>query len=890
MPISTGTRLGPYEVVSAVGAGGMGEVYRARDTRLERTVALKVLASQVIATTALKERFAREARAISSLNHPHICHLYDVGCENGTDYLVMELLDGETLSERLRKGPLPLEPALKTAIEIAEALEEAHKQGIIHRDLKPGNIMLTPSGAKLMDFGLSKPANLGAAAGSGSAPLLSAAMTATGPSPSPLTSAGSVVGTIQYMSPEQIEGKAASERSDIFAFGAVLYEMVTGKRAFEGKSQISVAAAILEKDPAPVSALQSASPPALDHVVRTCLAKNPEDRFQTAHDVKLQLRWIAESASDVQSPALVKKQRNWLAWATAGLLLFISLVLGVNHWRLATAPRPVWKSYLPTPTGQSIAIAGRPSGNMAVAPDGRKVVMALTAVGGQVQLWIQPLDALSAHPLSGTEDASYPFWSPDSRSIGFFAGGKLKRIEAIGGPTQAICDAADGRGGSWNSEGVIIFSPSPADRLYVVPSIGGAPAPVTELDKQRHESSHRWPWFLPDGEHFLFTDRPVGLQATAIYLGSLHSKDRRLLLSGNSNAIYVPEGYVLFVREGTLMAQHFDAGRLRTLGDPFPLAESVDYDSTFSKAFFSGSNTGVLIYGQGNVRGNSQLARYDRDGKKSADLTPIGSYSAPSFSPDGKTLAFLTADPGNLDIWLLDLARNVRTRFTFDPSLDVLPQWSPDGKQIAFASTRGGPFDIYVRPADGSQPEQPLLEKTEGDRVPMAWSRDGRYLLFRYVPMGLPEQWAVPMTGEKKPFPVIHSAFRQRWADFSPDGKWIAYESDESGRNQVYVAPFPGPGGRWQVSSEGGEQPLWRGNEIFFLAGEKINSAPVRTRANSVEIGTARTLFSAAVSSSLGRRYDVSRDGKHFVINVQQQATNSVPLTLVVNWDAELKK
>src|SRR5207248_3778721 len=503
MPISSGTRLGPYEVVSAVGAGGMGEVYRARDTRLERTVALKVLSSQVIATTALKERFAREARAISSLNHPHICHLYDVGSENGTDYLVMELLDGETLSERLRKSPLPLEPALKIAIEISEALEEAHKQGIIHRDLKPGNIMLTPSGAKLMDFGLSKPASLGTAVGSGSAPLLSAAMTASGPSPSPLTSAGSVVGTIQYMSPEQIEGKAASERSDIFAFGAVLYEMVTGKRAFEGKSQLSVASAILEKDPAPVSALPSASPPALDHVVRTCLAKNPEDRYQTAHDVKLQLRWIAESATEVQSPALVKKQRNWLAWVTASLLFFISLVLGVNHWRLATAPRPVWKSYLPTPTRQSIAIAGRPSGNMADAPDGRKVVMALTAAGCQVQNWIQPLDALSAHPLSGTEAACYPFWSPDSRSIGFFAAGKLKRIEAIGGPTQTICDAADGRGGSWNSEGLIFFSASSADRLYMVPSIGGAPAPLTELDKQRHESSHRWPWFLPDGEHFL---------------------------------------------------------------------------------------------------------------------------------------------------------------------------------------------------------------------------------------------------------------------------------------------------------------------------------------------------------------------------------------------------
>jgi len=561
----------------------MGEVYRARDTRLDRTVAIKILPAHLSHNPEAKQRFDREARAISSLNHPNICTLHDIGHQDGIDYLVMEYLEGQTLAERLMKGPLPLDQVLKYGIEICEGLEKAHKTSVTHRDLKPGNIMLTKAGAKLMDFGLAKAATAGMAQSS------NLALTLSGPSADqPLTARGTIVGTFQYMAPEQVEGKEADARSDVFAMGAVLYEMATGKRAFNGRTQASIVAAILAAEPQPISTLQPMTPPALDRVVATCLAKDPEERFQTAHDLKLQLKWMAESGSKAGIPAPLaaqKKIRERMLWAVVALLAAGCAVLAAIL-RPSTPERQVLHAYIPAPAKVEFAFVGDRTAPLAISPDGTRLAFGATGADGKQLLWVRVLRAASSQPLPGTEGLTHPFWSPDSRFIAFFAEGKLKKIEATGGPPQIICDASDGRGGAWNGDGVIVFSPAFNGPLFKVSAAGGAPVQVTELDSALGESSHRWPQFLPDGRHFLYFARGMAAQVSTTYVGSLDSREKKLLFRSPTNVVASTAGYLLFIRNSTLMAQPFDAKSLTVHGDAVPVAEAFSKIPPMPARFF----------------------------------------------------------------------------------------------------------------------------------------------------------------------------------------------------------------------------------------------------------------------------------------------------------------
>jgi eukaryotic-like serine/threonine-protein kinase len=885
MVLTSGTKLGPYEIQSALGAGGMGEVYRARDIRLDRIVAVKVLASHLSSSPELKQRMEREARAISSLNHPHICHLYDIGSQDGVDYFVMEFLEGETLSERLHKGSLPLSEILKIGIAIADALAVAHRQGIVHRDLKPGNIMLTKDGAKLMDFGLAKSAAAGAPAGSSSAPLLSAAKTMSQASPvSPLTTAGTMIGTIQYMSPEQIEGKEADARSDLFALGAVLYEMVTGARPFGGKSQISLASAILEKDPDPISASHPLTPPAFERIVTACLAKNPEDRIQSAHDVALQLKWIAQGGTPALSASEEKGSHELLAWLVASalaLLLIASLLLwhgskGTEQTTYFSAPFPfAARSVAVSPNGHTVAIIGHRESE-------RNNV-----------LWIYEAGSQDATGLPNTEGASFPFWSPDGRSLGFFADGKLKKLNLTGGPVQTLCDASTGRGGTWNKDGVILFTPAGTlgVGLYRISASGGTPTQVTVPDKTLNEDSNRWPVFLPDGIHYLYS--AINLSGRrdlySVYVGALDSKEKRLVVRAKGNAAYAAPGYLLFYRDQTLFAQHFDTGKFELTGEPVPLLTDVQFFPRISQAVFAASTAGLLVAQRNADSGASQVLWFDRKGQQTGVALNPGIYGNIMLAPNGRDVASDTTDPvsQNTDIWTYDLETRSAKRLTFDPSLDSLPIWSPDGSRMVFASNRELKFDLYLKDSNGAQ-EEKVIPQDGPDRFPTDWSRDGKYLLYGRGP----DLWFLT-------FPEFHTtqflkaSSTLKSSRFSPDGKWVAYSSNESGRWEIYVTSFPEAHGKWQVSNTGGDQPRWRGDgkELFYLSTDsKIMAVPVKTGSN-FDAGTPAVLFQAnpreMFATSELFSYDVSSDGQKFLINTQLK-TEMTPMSVVLNWSTKL--
>ncbi len=889
MALASGTRLGPYELLAPAGAGGMGEVYRARDTRLERTVAIKVLPSQLSQNPDVRQRFEREAKAISALSHPNICPLYDVGQENGVDFLVMEFLEGETLEQRLQKGPLPTEQLLRYGIEIADALEKAHRLGIVHRDLKPGNIMLTKGGAKLMDFGLAKTTGL--------APVAQALTEMTAEAKK-LTAEGTILGTFQYMAPEQLEGAETSPVTDLFALGEVLYEMATGKPAFAGRTKASLIAAILSSDPKPIGALAPLTPPALERVIRTCLAKEPEERWQTAHDLKLQLQWIAEGGSQAGVPAPVaarRRTRERLAWGVAALL-FAAFVLAATGYllRAPKARRAVRVSVLAPPDASFQPF------DFALSPDGTKLAFVAAGPGSQPQLWVRPLDSITGQPLAGTEGAGFPFWSPDSRQIGFFAGSKLRRIDASGGAVQVIADAPQARGGTWNSDGVILFTPTTADPLYRVGASGGAATPLTTMDSGQGDTSHRFPYFLPDGRHFLYLIRTGGGLAgsgrkteeggNGIYIGSLDSPERRtLLVSSERRAMYAP-GHVLFVRGGNLMAQRFDAKKLQLAGDPVPVAEQVAVDARWAAAY-SVSEDGKLAFQAGGATGLA-LTWYDRAGKSVA-VVATDPFNVSRLSPDGRRVASSVSDGSTMDLWIYDLVRGVKTRFTFDPADDDDPVWSPDGNTIVFDSARKGSYNIYQKPTNGAHPEE-LLYEDKATKYPTSWSSDGKYVLFdRIDPQSKAKNdlWVLPMFGERKPFPFLQTEFDEHLGEFSPDGKWVAYVSNESGREEVYAVTFPTPGGRFQISAGGGSNPKWRadGKELLYLdAANKVVAVPITPRGDSLEIGTAQPLFQTRVGA---REYSLASaaDGKRFLVVENPQVTAS-SLTLVLNWDAGLEK
>jgi serine/threonine protein kinase len=897
MSLSQGAMLGPYEVLSAAGAGGMGEVYRCRDTRLGRIVAIKILPDHLSSNSELRQRFEREARAISLLQHPHICVLHDIGSHNGTSYLVMEYLEGETLAQRLHKGPLPLDQLLRIGIEVADGLNKAHCSGMIHRDLKPANIMLTKSGAKLMDFGLARaltaPAGAAASAQSG-IPSFTATPTMTSPN-SPLTAEGTIVGTLNYMSPEQIQGKEADARSDVFAFGAVLYEMTTGKRAFEGKSQISVASAILEKEPEPIAALQPLSPPALQYVVETCLKKDPAERFQSAHDIKSQLRWTAESCSHRALQSMdtqQKKLQRGIAWAVVALALAV-IVIGILSTRVPTSQQAVEASSILAPDKAAFAFYGPNGGPPALSPDGQFLTFSAQSSDGKYLLWVRPLSELAAQPLRGTDGASFPFWSPDSRSIGFFAHGQLETIDVNSGRIHVLSTVSlDARGGTWGSEGIIVYSPSARDGLYRIPATGGAPERASTLDPSAY-NSHRWPWFLPDGRHFLYLASNLGTSVQDIYVGSIDGKESRLVLQADSNVIY-SQGYLLFLRQRTLMAQPFDSKRLSVTGEPTRVAEDVDGWRPIRQAFFSASQNGQLVYETGNAWGISRLLLLNRAGQQLKAVGDPLPYLSPALSPDGLQLAVTIEDP-TVNLWIYDLSRGVRTRFTSGRGPDIGPVWSRDSEQIVFASNRGQ-FQIYQKGLKTGTSEAPLLQSDAAD-YPTDWSADGRYIAFQRLDTKKNNRydiWVLPTFGDRKPFAFAATQFDERAARFSPDGKWMAYSSDESGETEVYVASFPAGQPKIRISTAGGDHPRWRrdGKEIFFIStDQKVMAAEVGENSSGLKVDEPRALFGihARKVGTTNTIYDVSADGQKFLVNSLPDVAPP-SLTLVTNWSAQLRK
>jgi serine/threonine protein kinase len=885
MALTAGTKLGPYEIQSQLGAGGMGEVYKAKDTRLDRTVAIKVLPSHLSDDPELRRRFEREARAVSNLNHPHICTLHDIGQQEGTDYIVMEYLEGETLADRLRKGVLPVDQVLQFGIEIADALDGAHRQGIVHRDLKPGNIMLTQSGAKLLDFGLAKLRQPESDAGGGLSGLATQDQSLTG--------AGTILGTFQYMAPEQLEGKDTGARTDIFAFGAVLYEMATGKKAFGGESRASLISAIMSSEPEAMSELQPMTPPALEHVVKRCLAKDPEERWASAHDVMLELKFIVEGtfqAGIVGVAVAARTGRERLGWLVAGVLLLTVLVLsGIAYFnRPQSDIHTVKVAVLPPPEATSAPQ------DLSISPDGNHLAFVTSTSEGKNKLWVRSLDSLESKPLSGAEGGSYPFWSPDSRYIGFFADGKLKKIEARGGLPQTLSDANNGLGGTWSSDGVIVFTPAPTRILYRVSAAGGEATPVTALNKERQENSHRWPQFLPDGHHFLFFARSPREEDSGIYLGSLGSRAvRRLLIA--DHAVYVQPGFLLYVREGALMALPFDAADLRITGDAIPIAVNVGASGPNTPAAFTISGNGVLAYGSESAQ-LAQLTWYDRNGVRLGAVGPKRFYRDLSLSRDEKQVAVDILDTTHWDIWLLEFARGITSRVTSDSSFDMNPVWSADGNRIVFNSNRNGVFDLFLYDLTSAGAAELLYESSFTKRA-TDWSSDGRFILFERV-RGKNEKRdlvAIPVHGDHQPMAVLDSDFDERQGQFSPDGRWVAFASDESGRFEVYIQSFPKPGRKWQISTEGGSMPKWRsdGRELFYIAANGRLMAVGIEATSTILARVPNELFEMRLlhrRSAFTSGYSVSADGNRFLVITRVEETSPTPITVVLNWAANLER
>ena len=900
MGLAQGTKLGPYEIQSALGAGGMGEVYRARDTRLERNVAVKILPAHLSSHPDAKQRFEREARIISSLNHPNICHLYDIGCQDGVDFLVMEFLEGDTLADRLHKGPLPPDQLLKVGIEICEGLQAAHKGGVVHRDLKPGNIMLTKSGAKLMDFGLAKPADAANPPSSGLTATIATPVMTTPAASRPLTAQGTVVGTFQYISPEQLEGGEADVRSDIFALGAVLYEMATGERAFEGKTVASVIAAVLERDPGPVSAVQPTSPPALDRVVKTCLAKDPDERFQTAHDLELQLKWIAEGGShaSLPAPALAKGKLRERTLAAAALLFAILVgIFATEYLHRPSSVAPEVRASLLPPEGTSF-LNGTSTSGFALSPDGTRLAFFAQAVEGKISLWVRPLNSTAAQEVTGTEDGAFPFWSPDGQWIAFFAEGKLKKISASGGAVQTICDAPAGRGGSWSPSGLIIFAPSIGGPLFRVSADGGAATPLTQLDVSQGETTQRWPSFLPDGVHFLYVARQVtDNQPGGVYVGSLNSPARKKILDTLLQAAYAAPGFLVFARKTTLFAQRFDASSLKVEGDPVPIVQDAAVLPNVLRSGFAVSETGRLVYSSSSTATDLELIATDRAGKVLSTLETAGTPGTARLSPDGRKLALSEADRagGGSAIWVYDLKSGVRSRFTFGEGLNINPVWSPDGSQLAFTSSRSGNFNIFVKPASGAGEDQPVHPASDDERS-QSWSPDGKYLVLDSRPqsrLNLAEITILPMTGDHKPYHYIDSPYSNYGGQVSPDGRWLAYVSTESGRPQVYVSTFPQAKGKWQISTTGGQAPLWRrdGREIFYCRTDgALEAVEVAAAKDSFAVVSMKQLSDKRIFQSVySAPYDVFPDGQRIILSAVKAQALHAPLTLVTNWTSEVR-
>ena len=868
METSPGSRLGPYEIVSRIGAGGMGEVFQARDTRLERNVAIKVLPAELAQNAQFRLRFEREAKTISQLSHPNICTLHDVG----DGYLVMELLDGESLAERLVRGPLPLKDVMRYGIEIAGALDRAHRAGVVHRDLKPGNVMLTKSGAKLLDFGLAK----------SNAVVEITANTAT--HHKPLTQEGTILGTFQYMAPEQLEGQEADARTDIFALGTVLYEMATGARAFDGKTRTSLIAAIVDRDPIPISSLQPLTPPALEHVISKCLSKDPDDRWQSAHDIAEELKWIKDAGSQAGMAAPItarKKSRERMAWGLAALLLIALAGVGALYVRaIRSASRP-FVTDIAAPRGMRFNAVGDTAGPAVISPDGKYLVYSVIE-GGASRLALRSMATGKVKLMAGTGGASFPFWSPDSRNIAFDNGTKLMRVDVAGEAPIPICASGAGRGGAWSPTDWIVFSNSPLTPLYRVRASGGEAQPITKLGTQH--TSHRWPSFLDDGKHFIYLatnhQDPTG-SANGVYLASLDGGEPRLVMRGVSNAVHA-DGWLLFERESMLYAQKMkDDGTMK--GDAVGVADDVLYDAGTWRAAFSVSRDGTLIYHTGTATVISRLKWFGRNGAESGTIGEKGNYWDVEVSPNGQKLAFIIGDPLK-ELWVADLQKNTRTKLPLEANWIDTVVWSPDGSKLYLDVLRHAEFPMIERQLNGG--ERIILHDPKGYLV-QAIAPDGKSLL-AVDAAGVLSRIAVSGAEPHTEIARVGTA-SVLGAAFSPNGKWFAYCSGESGHSEVYLASATNPHLKWQVSVAGGALPRFRGdgNEMYYVDfSNRINAVPVTERGNEVEIGTAQPLF-ITMPRTPSRFYDVTKDGKSFLVNTIADE-ESPTVKVIADWKQRL--
>jgi Tol biopolymer transport system component len=902
MPLTPGVRLGAYEIVRLIAAGGMGEVYQARDTRLDRIVAIKVLPELSALDPVRRARLEREARAVAVLSHPHICGFYDVGeaaapesTSSGSQsigFLVMEYLEGQTIADRLVRGPLPLSDVLRYAIEIADALDHAHRRGLVHRDLKPSNVMLTETGAKLLDFGVSK---LQPRSG---VPVL-ATISAND---ARLTADGALLGTFPYMAPEQLEGGEADVRSDIFAFGAMVYEMATGRRAFEGETAATVIGAILHSVPQPLSALQPLTPPALDHVIARCFAKDPHDRWQTARDLTLELKAIGSHAA---GPADHRRRTRFAiggaVLALCAMVAAIAFTAGSRSRAASEGNSAVQLAFSP-PVGVTLAdlVIGGP---VTISPDGNYLAFVASGRDGKQLVWVRSLGSLEAQALPATDGGALPFWSPDGQSLGFFAQRKLKRIRLAGGFPQTICDAVLPRGGTWSGNNVIVFSAGAGRDLYSVPAGGGSATSLAGdgLNRERH-----WPSFLPDGRHFLYFGRP---QKPGVYVGSIDSPEATLLLSDHVSAAYAPPGHLLALRgssrgapAGTLLAYPFDATRLRIIDEPTAVAERIRYESGLARGAFTVSHSGTLVYGDIDPA-QTQLMWFDRGGRTLGNAGGAFAFGQPSLSPDEKTLAVEHVDPitQDQDLWLLDVSRNVPSRFTSQGNnITFMPVWSPDGAWIVFASARDTPPNLFRKRSAGGGEDERLVSSTLNNQ-PTDWSRDGRVLVYAQMdPKMQWDLWTMRLAGsdvERKPVPLLQTEFNEHLGRFSPDGRWFAYVSDESGAREVYVRPYLRPGPAKRISVNGGSEPHWRGNgqELFYLAPDGGVMAVKVNSATSFENDPPTSLFKIRWGPLRNFGYDVNyavtRDGQRFAIRaLPEDSDPAAATTVILNWRARLSR
>ncbi len=889
--LTPGAKLGPYQIAAPLRVGGNGQVYRALDTSLQRTVLIKVLPDYLTARPETRERFEREARAISSLNHPNICALYDIGHDQGMDFLVLEYLEGETLAQRLQRGPLPVPEALRIAAAVADAVGKAHKLGIVHGGLRPANIMLTKSGAKLLNFGLAN-----APSGLSVEPANTFAEQVNGKE--------TTADAIRYMAPEQLEGNEADARTDIFALSVVIYEMTTGKPAFAGQNPAGVRAAMLTHDPLSISGFPPGIPSGLKTVVKKCLAKDPEERWQSASDLASELRWIAEGFPEEPPAVAIKHRRNreWQAWVLVALVFLAAVALAVVDWA-GRRPANLLRAQIFKPDNIQFNFLGDEGGPLVISPDGRHLVFSGIESGKVRRLYLRSLDSFPIQALAGTENATSPFWSPDSRSVAFFADGKLKRLDIAGGTPVTICNAPDGRGGSWGRSGVIVFTPTFTSGLFRVSANGGTPTEVRKLDARKY-TTYRWPWFLPDGKHFLYLAAnhmsPTSAD-TGIFLASLNGEENRFLFPSLSNAIYV-SGYLLFLRGNSLMAQPFDASAGKLDGNPTILHDNVQFDLNLWRGIFTASEDDKLMYQSGVGAAARTLAWFDRAGRQLDTVGGRDAYELVQLSPNEKRLAFSTGQQSGA-IWTYALGHDfkpgLKNRLTFKDEGFTGFAWSPDGNRLAYSASPEAPVTsaIFIRTLSGGDHEKPLLEPKSGVAQSVCdWSPDGRYLIYVSGNVATGAQldlWLLPLFGDHIPIPYSTVPGDKVDAQFSPDGRWIAYSSRETERYEVEVAPFPWTGAKYQISSNGGRHPRWRGDgkELFFQVpgGTQIMSAEVNGDGPGFEVGKVSSLFTLDVpdSSQLGEGYAVSRDGQRFLA-ITTGSESSMPLTLVSNWTLEL--